>query len=61
MPEEDRLTVLGRASGELAPDRIEWTLIVRETDDDPRAAFARCAKRLGTLAGPDGDDGRTTR
>jgi uncharacterized protein len=50
MPEDDRLTVLGRASGELAPDRIEWMLIVRETGDDPQAAFARCAERLAALA-----------
>ena len=48
---EDRLTVLGRATGELAPDRIEWTLIVREDDADPRAAFDRCAQRLRALAG----------
>ena len=44
------LTVLGRAYGELAPDRIEWTLIVREVDADPRAAFDRCAQRLNALA-----------
>ncbi len=48
--DDDRLTVVGRAIGEIAPDRIEWTLIVRETDADPRAAFARCSQRLGGLA-----------
>jgi uncharacterized protein YggE len=47
---DDRLTVLGHATGELAPDRIEWTLIVRERDSDPRAAFDRCAQRLNALA-----------
>ncbi len=51
MSGEDRLSVLGRAHGELAPDRIEWTLIIRESDSDPRAAFDRCAQRLATLAG----------
>lgn len=48
---DDRLTVLGRAVGSLAPDRIEWTLTVREEDQDPRAAFRRCAERLRALAG----------
>jgi uncharacterized protein len=42
--------VLGRAVGELAPDRVEWTLTVREEDADPRAAFSRCAERLRALA-----------
>jgi uncharacterized protein YggE len=46
---EDRLTVIGRASGELTPDRVAWTLLVREDDADPRAAFARCSQRLRAL------------
>jgi uncharacterized protein YggE len=45
------ITVLGHAVGEQAPDRVEWTLIVREVDADPRAAFDRCAGRLNALAG----------
>jgi uncharacterized protein YggE len=47
---EDRLSVLGTAIGELAPDRIEWTLLVRERDADSRVAFDRCARRLRALA-----------
>jgi len=48
---DDRVVVVGRARGELAPDRVEWVLVVRETDSDPRAAFARCSDRLRGLAG----------
>jgi uncharacterized protein YggE len=48
---DDRLSVLGHASGEVEPDRLEWTLIVREADGDPRAAFDRCSQRLNALAG----------
>jgi uncharacterized protein YggE len=47
---EDRLSVLGTATGELAPDRIEWALVVRERDADSRVAFDRCVKRLRELA-----------
>ena len=46
---EDRLSVLGTAVGELAPDRVEWTLVVSETDTDPNAAFKRCSERLRVL------------
>jgi len=34
---DERLTVLGRAAGGLEPDRVEWSLLVREEDADPRA------------------------
>ena len=47
---DDRLSVLGTAAGDLAPDRIEWTLVVHERDGDARAAFDRCAERLLALA-----------
>ena len=46
---DERLTVLGRATGGLEPDRVEWSLLVREEDADPRAAFARCSERLREL------------
>jgi uncharacterized protein YggE len=44
------LTVLGEAHADLLPDRVEWTLHVHEVDQDPQAAFDRCAERLATLA-----------
>jgi uncharacterized protein YggE len=47
---DDRLSVLGTATGELAPDRVEWSLAVRERDADSRVAFDRCAQRLRALA-----------
>jgi uncharacterized protein YggE len=47
---EDRLSVLGEATGELAPDRVAWTLVVREIEGDAAAAFRRCSERLRALA-----------
>ncbi len=47
---EDRLSVLGTAVGELAPDRVQWKLTVHEADAEPAAAFERCSARLGALA-----------
>jgi uncharacterized protein YggE len=47
---EDRLSVLGTAVGELAPDRVEWTFVVRETDPQANDAFTRCSVRLRKLA-----------
>jgi uncharacterized protein YggE len=44
--DDHRVAVTGQAHGEIAPDRLEWTLLVVEADADPRAAFARCAERL---------------
>ena len=49
--DENRLTAVGNAAGEIAPDRAEWTLAVRETDADPREAFSRCNARMRTVAG----------
>ena len=46
---EDRLSVLGTATGEQAPDRVAWTLVVRETDADAERAFSRCSERLRAL------------
>jgi uncharacterized protein YggE len=48
---EDRLSVLGTAVGELPPDRVEWTLVVREVDNHASLAFNRCSERLRALAG----------
>jgi uncharacterized protein YggE len=47
---EDRLSVLGTAEGELAADRVQWTLEVRETDAQASEAFRRCSERLHALA-----------
>ncbi len=47
---DHRLTVSAVAERELAPDRATWTLFVRESDDDPRAAFSRCAERMRAVA-----------
>jgi len=49
--DENRLTAVGNAAGEIAPDRAEWTLAVHETDADPREAFSRCNARMRTVAG----------
>lgn len=47
--------MLGQASGELAPDRLEWTLVVRVADADPRAAFDACSARLKDVVRALGD------
>jgi len=48
--DDNRLIVAGVATTERTPDRVEWELVVRETDADARAAFARCTMRLRALA-----------
>jgi uncharacterized protein YggE len=48
---DNRLTAVGSATGEIAPDRAEWTLAVHEVDADAREAFSRCSARLRALAG----------
>ena len=57
---EHRISVLGSASGELEPDRVRWSLSVREVDQHPSAAFKRCAERLRTLVAGLGDAELTT-
>ncbi len=52
---DDRLSVLGRATGELAPDRVQWTLAVSEVDTHPSVAFDRCSERLRKLVAALGD------
>jgi uncharacterized protein len=52
---DDRLSVLGRATAELEPDRVQWTLAVSEVDTHPSVAFQRCSKRLRKLVAALGD------
>src|SRR3954468_19359867 len=49
--DDNRLTVAGIARTEVAPDRVEWQLVVHEAGPDARDAFARCSARLRALAG----------
>jgi uncharacterized protein YggE len=57
---EHRISVLGSAIGELEPDRVRWSLSVREVDQHPSAAFKRCTERLRTLVAALGDAELTT-
>ena len=43
---EDRIRVSGSAVREVAADRAELTVRVREIDEDPHAAYERCAPRV---------------
>jgi uncharacterized protein YggE len=49
--DDNCLQVAGIARSEVAPDRVEWQLIVHEAGPDARDAFARCSARLRALAG----------
>jgi uncharacterized protein YggE len=49
--EDNRLQVAGIARSEVAPDRVEWQLIVHEAGPDARDAFARCSARLRAIEG----------
>jgi hypothetical protein len=40
---EDRLSMLGTAVAELSPDRVEWTLVVREAESRSRRSGTRTA------------------
>ena len=42
----DHVKVCGSASRSLAPDGVLWRADAVERDEDPRAAFERCAERL---------------
>jgi uncharacterized protein len=46
---DDRVTVTGAASRNVAPGTATWRAEAVEADDDPRAAFERCSARLGGL------------
>jgi uncharacterized protein YggE len=45
----DHVKVCGSASRSLAPDGVLWRADAVERDEDPRAAFERCAERLNEL------------
>jgi uncharacterized protein YggE len=46
----DHVKVTGSARRTLAPDGVRWSAEALERDEDPRAAFERCATRLNELS-----------
>jgi uncharacterized protein YggE len=46
---DDRVTVTGAASRNVAPGTATWRAEAVEADADPRAAFERCSARMGGL------------
>jgi uncharacterized protein YggE len=46
---DDHVSVSGAASRAVAPGAASWRAEAVEADDDPRAAYERCASRLNAL------------
>lgn len=44
------ITIIGSSFADILPDRVQWSLDVREADADTKAAFDRCTTRVGALA-----------